>query len=174
MKYEIPFIETEIVSGSPRKVRRNISATYRAPKYHVQLVREGSLSIDRKQVSHPAMVYEIAKELVGDLDREAFYVICLDAKLKVIGVNLVSMGSLDVAVVAPREVFKVAILLNASSVLCFHNHPSGDTEPSAQDIKTTLALQSAGDILKIQLLDHIIVGEESYYSIFESTPGFRG
>jgi len=174
MLYEIPFIETEIVRGSPRKVRRNMTPKYRAPVYHIELVRESSMMLGRTHVSHPAMAYEVAKELVGDLDREAFYVICLDTKNKVIGINLVSMGTLDAAIVMPREVFKVAILLNARSVVCFHNHPSGDYTPSGPDLTLTAKLVDAGKTLGIDMVDHIIVGEDSYYSIFEHHPGFRG
>ena len=76
---------------------------------------------------------------------------------------MVSVGSLNKAIVYPREVFKKAILSNAANVLAFHNHPSGDTEPSQQDIR----LVEAGELLGIKLLDHLIIGDETFISLKE-------
>ena len=80
---------------------------------------------------------------------------------------MVSVGSLNKAIVYPREVFKKAILSNAANVLAFHNHPSGDTEPSQQDIQLTYRLVEAGELLGIKLLDHLIIGDGTFTSLKE-------
>jgi len=80
----------------------------------------------------------------------------------------VSIGSLDASIVHPREVYKVAILANSSSIIVCHNHPSGDPTPSREDINVTKMLKEAGELLGIPVLDHIIVGSEgAYYSLKE-------
>lgn len=165
---EIPFLHTELI-----KSRVNIAGRHRAPKFRIELVREGSLSVPDKKLSSPTAVYALAKDLVGGLDREAFYIITLNQKNNVIGVNLVSMGSLSAAIVHPREVYKMAVLQNAASIIAFHNHPSGDTEPSKEDIQITRKLVEAGEVLGITFLDHIVVGEGRFLSMFETFPEMR-
>ncbi|UVT18029.1 MAG: JAB domain-containing protein [Nitrospira sp.] len=98
------------------------------------------------------------------LDREQFVVCGLDAKHRVIGLNVVSIGSLTLSIVHPREVFKALVLMNASAWLCAHNHPSGDTTPSQEDRILTIRLREAGELLGITLLDHLILGHERQYS----------
>ena len=101
------------------------------------------------------------------LDREHFVVLLLDIKNKVIGINTVSIGNLDSSIAHPREVFKPAILSNAGSILLAHNHPSGDPTPSREDIEITHRLVNAGNILGINVLDHIIIGD-GYRSLKEA------
>jgi len=92
-------------------------------------------------------------------------ILLLDQKNQVIGINTVSMGSLTASVVHPRECFKPAILCNAVSLICGHNHPSGDCQPSREDRALTTRLVEAGKLLGIAVLDHIIIGgEERYFS----------
>jgi DNA repair protein RadC len=98
------------------------------------------------------------------LDREQFLVCCLDAKHAIIGVNVVSIGSLSLCIVHPREVFKPAILLNSSAIICAHNHPSGDPSPSPEDRQLTTRLRQAAELLGITLLDHIILGDGQTHS----------
>jgi len=83
----------------------------------------------------------------------------LDTKHKVIGINTVSIGNLNSCLVHPREVFKPAILSNTAAIILGHNHPSGDTKPSNEDIEITRRIAEAGKLLSISVLDHIIVGE---------------
>jgi DNA repair protein RadC len=104
-----------------------------------------------------------------DNDKEKLYVIILNIKNKVIGYSLVSMGSLTASIVHPREVLKPAILASAASIIIIHNHPSGDSEPSTDDIEITNRISKAANIMGINLLDHIILGFEAdefkgYYS----------
>ena len=98
------------------------------------------------------------------LDREHFLVVGLDAKHRVIGINLVSVGSLSLAIVHPREVFKPLILMNAAAWLCAHNHPSGDATPSTEDRALTKRLRESGELLGLTLLDHLILANENSYS----------
>jgi len=104
-----------------------------------------------------------------DNDKEKLYVIMLNIKNKVIGYSLISMGSLTSSIVHPREVLKPAILASAASIIIIHNHPSGDPEPSSDDMEITNRISRACSILGINLLDHIILGFEAdefkgYYS----------
>jgi DNA repair protein RadC len=82
----------------------------------------------------------------------------------IIGVNVVSIGSLSFSIVHPREVFKPAILLNSAAIICSHNHPSGDPAPSSEDRVFTARLRQAGDLIGITILDHLILGDERSYS----------
>jgi len=102
--------------------------------------------------------------LFEGLDREHFLICGLDAKHAVIGINIVSIGSLSLAIVHPREVFKPVILMNAGACLCAHNHPSGDITPSQEDLVLTKRLREVADLLGIPLLDHRILGDDRYYS----------
>jgi len=167
----IPFIEERLV-----KVRSNPKGKKRVPRYRINLVREGGLWVHEKNLNRPHQVYEFAAQVVeeDELDREALYVICLDQKNRVIGVNLVALGHLTATLTHAREVFKTAVLLNAASVIVFHNHPSGVADESKQDVQVTRALYKAGEILGINMLDHVIVGDNVYTSIMERHPDIRG
>jgi DNA repair protein RadC len=102
------------------------------------------------------------------LPREEFRVILLDSKQKLIRVNTVSLGSLDKALVEPRDVFRPAITAGAASLVIVHNHPSGDPKPSEDDVLLTRELCMCGKILGITVLDHIIIGKQDHVSFRES------
>ena len=111
---------------------------------------------------------EIARHFIGRDDREVFLVMTLNVKNQVNSVHRCHVGSLDNSVVHPREVYKTAILSNSAKIIVAHQHPSGDITPSRADIQVTQRLQIAGDILGIELLDHIIVNMNGdYYSMRE-------
>jgi len=99
--------------------------------------------------------------------QEVFGILILNTKNKIAAVHEVSRGALNGSLVHPREVFKPAVLHNAAAIICFHNHPSGDPEPSRDDIEITKRLVEAGKIIGIGILDHIIVGDEEYVSLKE-------
>ncbi|MBU7046835.1 MAG: DNA repair protein RadC [Theionarchaea archaeon] len=101
------------------------------------------------------------------LPQEEFRVMLLNAKQKLIRVETVSLGSLDKALVEPRDVFRPAITFNAASLVIVHNHPSGDTQPSEQDVLLTRELCMCGIILGIEVLDHIIIGVRDHVSFRE-------
>ena len=98
---------------------------------------------------------------------EVFAILCLSTKRRVIAFHEVSRGTLDSTLVAPREVFKAAILANAAAIILAHVHPSGDPAPSPDDLHLTRQLTAAGTLLGIEVLDHIIVGDGRYVSFRE-------
>lgn len=135
------------------------------PIYKLFLVKEGEIEYDKITVAKD--VVAAVKPIFGHLDRECFAVLALGTKHRIIGANVVSIGSLEAAIVHPREVFKFAILANASVIIGVHNHPSGDCHPSDEDIKLTQKLVSSGDMLGIDMLDHIIIGDGGFISMKE-------
>lgn len=124
-------------------------------------VTYGSNSLNSPETAVEFME-EYYKEYFAE-DKEAFSVLLLNTKNKVIGIKTVSVGNLDTSIVHPREVFKTAILNSAKSIMIFHNHPSGDTSPSKEDIAITKRLVDAGNLLDIKVLDHIILGDNGNY-----------
>lgn len=131
----------------------------------LKMVREQGpdYGIDRIRSSSDA--YQLVRQQLEDSDREIFMAIMLDTKNNIIGINTVSIGSLNASIVHPREVFKAALLANAACLVFAHNHPSGDSAPSREDLEITSRLKQAGDILGIRVLDHVIVGFGNYYSM---------
>jgi DNA repair protein RadC len=106
--------------------------------------------------------------LLRDEVKEKFYVVCLSSSNKIIKeYNLISEGSLNSSVVQPREVFKVAIESNSASIILVHNHPSGNLEPSREDIQLTKRMIEAGKLLNIKVLDHLIIAGNNYTSLVE-------
>ena len=99
--------------------------------------------------------------------QEEFYVIYLDNKKRYIDKRKLFVGSINYSVVHPREVFKNAYLLSASYIVCIHNHPSGDPVPSREDLSLTIKLKEIGDLHGIGIVDHLIIGRDSYYSFYE-------
>jgi DNA repair protein RadC len=136
------------------------------PVYRVQLVHETVMPAHRPQLGSSADAARLLRQFLRQVDREHFVVLLVDRKNRLIGIHTVSVGSLTASVVHPREVFKVAILSNAAAILCGHNHPSGDPQPSGEDHGLTRRLVQAGAILGIDVLDHVIIGDGAvdYYS----------
>ena len=143
-------------------VKDDFETALMPPVFRVQLVRESG--IDRPQLDHPWDAAQILCRYLENEDREHFVTLMLDVKNRVIGIHTVSIGNLNSAIVSPREVFKAAILANAASIIVGHNHPSGDVTPSPEDIEITEVLKKAGKLLGIEVLDHIIVGEDGSFA----------
>lgn len=137
---------------------------YRAPRYRVTLVCEETGAGAQGPIQTSTAAAAVLRPCFEGLDREQFLVCGLDAKHGVIGINIVSVGSLTLSIVHPREVFKALILMNAAAWLCAHNHPSGDLTPSLEDRALTTRLKEAGELLGITLLDHLILAGERHYS----------
>ena len=133
----------------------------------IKMVKESSFLYQTRQILSPNDAYEMIKEQLEGLDREQFIIACLNTKNEPTNISVVSVGSLNKAIVHPREVFKTAILSNAASIMAFHNHPSGETTPSQQDIQLTNRLYEAGELLSIKLLDHLIIGDGTFTSLKE-------
>jgi len=108
--------------------------------------------------------YKVLCPLARGLDREHFWRLDLDSRLRLIGCELVAVGSLDTTIVHPREVFKGALLNNAHSVMVAHNHPSQDMRPSNADRRTTRQLLLVSWLLQVDLVDHLIVGDAGHFS----------
>jgi DNA repair protein RadC len=143
--------------------------TYLIPRQRLSLIRDGSLPSTWKRFSGSHEVFAFAQEnLYADADREQFHVLMLDSKNQLIGVNLVSQGSLSTSVVCPREVYKAAIIANSAAVILPHNHPSGCPEPSQEDRNCTSRLVQAGKVLGVRVLDHVVVGQEAFFSFADS------
>ena len=125
----------------------------------IKMVKESSFLYQTRQILSPNDAYEMIREQLEGLDREQFIIACLNTKNEPTNITVVSVGSLNKAIVHPREIFKTAILSNAASIMAFHNHPSGETTPSQQDIQLTNRLYEAGELIGIKLLDHLIIGD---------------
>ena len=123
--------------------------------------------VENKKVTSPKEVYKIIAEYLKGVDREHLVLITLDTKNVTTSITTISIGSLNTSIVHPREVFKTAILSNAASIILAHNHPSGDSTPSKEDINITDRIKESGKILGIDLLDHLIIGDDSYISLKE-------
>lgn len=115
----------------------------------------------------PHAVYEMLKPKIAHLKKEHFVLISFDTRNKVIGMDTISVGTLNASLVHPRELFGIAIRRHAASVIIAHNHPSGDPDPSDEDIKVTAKLVEAGKLMGIIVLDHIVVSSTSFYSFSE-------
>lgn len=138
------------------------------PIVRVRLEQDRVIGNESVNTQDKAVEYIIRE--FADLDREVFMILNLDTALRPINLNVVSMGTLNEAMVHPREVFKASILSNASSVICIHNHPGGDVTPSDPDIAVTNRLTECGKILGIEVADHLIIGgrDGTYFSFQES------
>ena len=128
----------------------------------VQLVRQRRAKYSVTLTTPSSVVTMLAH--LKRLDREHFVCVHLDTRNTVLGVETVSIGSLNYSIVHPRECFKAALLLNAAAVILVHNHPSGSVEASAEDIALTKRMVQAGKLIGIEVLDHIIIGGENYMS----------
>jgi DNA repair protein RadC len=134
------------------------------PEYSICLVRERRARFKTRTVASSKDFSRIFRGAFEGLDREQFAVITLDTKNQPIGFNIVSIGSLNMSIVHPREVFKCCILQNAAAVILTHNHVSGDPKPSPEDMAITGRLVEAARILGIKVLDHIVFGRDRYFS----------
>ena len=135
------------------------------------LVREKSFyRIDRRvRYDRPVLFRDLAKDIgLHRMAEEYVYCICVDTKMRVIGLFEVTHGTVNVSFASPREIFQKALMLGAVHIILMHNHPSGDPTPSGLDIEDTNRVKNAGDIIGISLLDHVIIGDDSYLSLNEA------
>jgi DNA repair protein RadC len=125
--------------------------------------------IDPKiDLNNPNKIYDYIKYLIRDNKQEYFYCLYLDNQKKLIDKRLLFVGTINMSIVHPREIFKYAYLYSASSIICVHNHPGGNPEPSIEDIELTKILVDIGSIQGIKVIDHIIIGDNKYYSFYEN------
>ena len=146
----------------------------RITKYRLELVKESSKIYEVDKISSPTDVGDYIEKVfnLSSQAEEVMVMLVLDTKNNVMGAFEVSRGSLNSSIVHPREVFKRALLLNGASIILAHNHPSGDTTPSREDIDVTKRLVEGGNILGIEVLDHLIIGDNGRYRSFREM-GFK-
>lgn len=118
-------------------------------------------------IKNPQSVVKAIRASIKDKAKEHFKLILLDTRNKIIGISTISIGTLNASLVHPREIFKEAIIHNSASVVLAHNHPSGDPEPSEEDLTITKRLVKSGKILGIEVIDHIIIGKTNFSSFKE-------
>ena len=124
--------------------------------------------IDRMVLNSSDIIYNYFRDLLLDKKQEYFYCVYVDTKNKYIDKKCLFIGTINSSVVHPREVFKEAYLLSASGIICIHNHPSGDVTPSKEDINLTKRLKEISIIHGIKLIDHIIIGNDCFFSFFDN------
>lgn len=136
----------------------------------IELGKRISLSqiTSRSKITSPSDIADIFVKDMKCLDKEHFKVVFLNTKNEVITHETISIGSLNASIVHPREVFNRAIKKSSASIILLHNHPSGNPDPSKEDINITNRLVEAGKIIGIEILDHIVIGDNSYYSFKEN------
>ncbi len=118
-------------------------------------------------LGRPKEVFDLLSPKLSNLDREHFVALLLDNRQRLLEVKTISIGSLDASIVHPRELFKSCVRRSAAGIILVHNHPSGDPRPSLEDKIVTERLIKAGRLLGIHILDHVVIGEDSFYSMQE-------
>lgn len=135
------------------------------PQVKLKIVREKNILSSPIQISSPNDLVELMKPVFNDLDREQIYCLNLDNQNHPLNMTLIAQGGSTKMFVAPRDVFKTALLCNASKIILFHNHPSGSSMPSMSDIELTKKIRDVGNFLRIPLLDHIVLGDDNFVSM---------
>lgn len=158
---ELPIAELQKIRGIGQAKAMQIAALFELNK-RVQCRRN-----DRKKIRRAKDVFDYMQGRIPDETKEHLFVLHLNTKNIVLRHETVSVGTLNTSLIHPREVFKSAIRESAHALILIHNHPSGDVEPSPADRKVTEMLRQAGTILQIELLDHVIVGKENWFSFRE-------
>jgi len=125
-------------------------------------------NINQIKIVDSSSIFEYYQNILSDKKQEHFYCVYLNTKNQIIKDKLLFVGTINESLVHPREIFKEAYLLSASSIICIHNHPTGNVEPSKNDIIITKQLKEVGNLLGINVLDHIIIGKDNYYSFMDN------
>jgi len=140
----------------------------RINRYTVKLVKEESInySLEDKAVISPEIARDVIEKVfeLSSSPMEKLGLITLTSKNKIAGLHIIAVGGLNQTVVQAREVFQQALLNNAASIILFHNHPSGEVQPSKDDVELTKSLNDGGKLLGIKVLDHIIIGDSGSYT----------
>lgn len=153
-----------------KKVKKD---TQRISLYRVRLEKDRDLIKERRAIgiAAPEEIVEVIRPIFDGMDREQFVVLYLNMKLHPIGVEIIAIGGSYACNVEIKNVFKGAIVANAVAIAVAHNHPSGVPKPSEGDFALTRQIAWAGEILGIRLMDHVILGEDVFYSMKKENPG---
>ena len=136
---------------------------------HLQMVKDGRIPFGEIKLDSPANAARAVGDFLGNRDREYVVVCCVDSGMKPTYIQITGIGSIRTCLVSVPETFKTAILSNASGLLLFHTHPSGEVEPSKEDMAVTRKITEAGKMLDIPLQDHIILGADGEYFSFRES-----
>jgi len=136
-------------------------------RVRLRQVRDGRVRFQVEKVTRPAEVYQAVRPWYRGLDREAVGVLALDAQNAPVAFQICSIGALNTTRTHPREIFKLLILVGACGFVLTHNHPSGSLEPSNEDIEFTRAIQRAGEVIGIEIFDHLIITDSGFTSLRE-------
>lgn len=136
---------------------------------HLKVVREETALYGTGRFQNASEAARMVRPLLEYSDREQMICLALDQTHTPIALEIVAVGSLNVCGVDIRDIFKHALLSNAASIICFHNHPSGHMEASPEDIRITSRIKAAGELLGIRLLDHILIGQNGDYLSFKES-----
>ncbi|MDO8508942.1 MAG: DNA repair protein RadC [Nanoarchaeota archaeon] len=160
--FECSLKELQKIKGiGPSKAMQILAMTELGKRYN-QLKQTNNKN--RRKISCAKDVFDYFHERLKDKKEEHVFILMLDTKNNIIGEQLVSKGILDASLIHPREVFKPAIKNSASKIILVHNHPSGDPNPSQEDLEITKRLMKTGEELGIKVLDHVIIGEDKWWS----------
>lgn len=144
-----------------------VSCITLAKRFRKERELNENLRLQRESINDAQAAVDYIREMITDYSKEQFFVLNLDVRNRIIDVERISEGTLTASLVHPRETFESAIRKHSASIMVAHNHPSGDVQPSEEDIRITRRLKDAGNILGIQLLDHIIITKQKYSSLKE-------
>jgi len=129
--------------------------------------RASSINIDNVCLNNSKVIFDYYRNHFVGKKQEYFYVLYLDARKRLIKEKLLFVGTINQSLIHPRDIFKEAFNTSATSIICIHNHPAGTIIPSRADSETTMTIKSIGKVMGIQLDDHIIIGNNKYYSYFD-------
>jgi len=149
-------------------IGKDKAATLTAAFELARRIKSSEKWYSKKKITSPDDIAEIFIPLLRDEVKENFIIVCLNSSNQIIMYEIISIGNLNSSIVHPREVFKVAIDNNSANIFLIHNHPSGNIEPSSEDIAITKKLIEAGNIFEIKVLDHLIIAGDNYSSFVEN------
>lgn len=150
-----------------RKSKRGLPRK-RVSVIRTMTVREKTVLYEGRCIRNAKDAVRLMKPFMEGVDREHLLICCLDRKSQPVSIEVVAVGTISQCLVGMREVFKNAVLSNAVALILFHNHPSGDAAPSVEDIAVSKKLKQAGELLDIRVLDHIILGQDTFHSMAET------
>lgn len=171
---QLPLIYFAAPSASKKRQRRKVEETFsKIRQLHEELNTHlmGNAN-ERPSIQSPADAAKILDYFIGDLDHEELWVICLDTRNRVMNLVALYKGCVNSSQVRIAEVFHQAIIDNCPSILIAHNHPSGDTTPSPEDVAVTRNINQAGKLLEISVLDHLVISRGKFVSLKEKGMGF--
>ena len=132
----------------------------------IHMVKDGTIDYGKRAIRNPKDLADLGMKFLKHADREMFVLVCLNSRNCINCIQLVSMGTVNTTIVSSRDVIKAVLISNSVQMAFIHNHPSGDTDPSEDDLLLTRKLTECGKLFDIKLLDHVIISDEGKYESF--------